>query len=157
MGRNWFCSRTIRYHERSRYAKEGSIPSSFVDIVLCRDSDDVVECRDSKAFDVGVPLLDIENGGEDSLRDVLVERNDGILYDPSLSLLTCFRTARFTRDMDTTDELDNPITDGLRIIFAFNPVTNDLKYHGPTRNPDKIIDFDSLCTSAFFIRSLNFD
>lgn len=51
--------------------------------------------------------------------------------------------------MSTSDPLDNEISDGCRIIFAFNPQTNELKYHGPTRNPDKIIDFESLCMLIF--------
>lgn len=52
----------------------------------------------------------------------------------------------FRRPMTAADEFDNEITDDTRIIFAFNPLTNRLKYHGPTRNPDVIIDFQSDCT-----------
>jgi len=101
------------------------------DIVLCRILDDVPECRDSKAFDVGVPLLDTDVGGENSIRDVNVTREDGVLY------------ATFTRDLMTHEPaFDNPIPDAkIRIIFAFNPVTNELKYHGPTRNPDTVINW----------------
>jgi len=101
------------------------------DIVLCREETGIVECRDSMAFDVGVPTLDIDAGGVNSLRNVIVTRVDGIL------------SAQFTRKVVTGDPLDKDITDGTRIIFAFNPVTNDLLYHGPTRNPDTIIDFMS--------------
>jgi hypothetical protein len=102
------------------------------DIVLCRIFQDVPECRDSKAFDVGVPILDTDReGGENSISDVNVTREDGVLY------------AYFTRTLDAHErDFDNDIPDKkIRIIFAFNPITNDLKYHGPTRNPDTMVNF----------------
>jgi len=39
-------------------------------------------------------------------------------------------------------EYDNTFTDNMRVIFAFNILTNDLQYHGPTRNPDTFINFE---------------
>lgn len=38
------------------------------------------ECRDSKAFDVGVPILDTDRGGLTSLDNVVLSRAEGILY-----------------------------------------------------------------------------
>jgi hypothetical protein len=105
------------------------------DIALCRITDDgVAECRDSKAHDVGVPLLDSDIGGKQSFRNVTLSRVNGIF------------TAIFTRDIGIPEGealYDNDITDGTRIIFAFNPYTNDLIYHGPTRYPGDTIDFIS--------------
>jgi len=103
------------------------------DIALCRIANDVPECRDSKALDVGLPILDADGGGQNSFTGVTVERKDGILR------------AMWTRSMsnDSDPEWDNSLGDNTRIIFAFNPITNDLVYHGPTRNPDTIINFEA--------------
>ena len=101
------------------------------DIVICRISYDMPECLDKKAFDVGPPLNDSDVGGKYSLREVEVSRTDGILR------------AMFTRDLMSSEPLyDNDLPDEeIRVIFAFNPLTNELKYHGPTRNPDTLINF----------------
>jgi hypothetical protein len=58
-------------------------------------------------------------------------------------------TAMFTRDLGTGyDEYDAPITDAQKIIYAFNPDTEELKYHGPTRQSGVTIDWISDCTSG---------
>jgi hypothetical protein len=55
----------------------------------------------------------------------------------------------FTRDLGTGyDEYDAPITDAQKIIYAFNPDTEELKYHGPTRQSGVTIDWISDCTSG---------
>lgn len=53
------------------------------DIVLCRTQENyfVPICSDSKALDVGPPSSDDSlSGGSYNLRDVSVERLDGVLY-----------------------------------------------------------------------------
>jgi len=119
------------------FAPEQKGTMKGADIALCRIFDGVPECRDSKALDVGIPILDTDgngsNKGTDSFTNVTVRRVDGLLL------------AMFTRPMSNEDDedWDNDVGDNTRIIFAFNPITNDLKYHGPTRNPDVIINFES--------------
>eukprot|EP01127_Copromyxa_protea_P018404 TRINITY_DN579_c0_g1_i1.p1 TRINITY_DN579_c0_g1~~TRINITY_DN579_c0_g1_i1.p1 ORF type:complete len:987 (+),score=253.57 TRINITY_DN579_c0_g1_i1:68-3028(+) len=145
---HWAIDRLVEPHDITFYiqvktqgwAGLGFKPESYgtmkgADIVLCRETEDIVECRDSHAFDVGVPTLDTVglNGvvGENSIRDVSVSRTDGVL------------SATWTRAVENDDPLDSDITDDTRIIFAFNPTTNELKYHGPTRNPDTTINFQA--------------
>jgi hypothetical protein len=45
--------------------------------------------------------------------------------------------------MSTVDRWDKPILNDTEqgVIFAFNPSTYDLRYHGPTRSPDYRIKF----------------
>lgn len=51
-----------------------------LDIVLCRTNDQVSECRDSKALDVGIPLLDTDIGGTSDIEVLHLSRENGILY-----------------------------------------------------------------------------
>lgn len=52
----------------------------------------------------------------------------------------------FRRSMGNNgDVYDNPIGDDTRIIFAFHPSTNELRYHGPTRSSSVIMNFQSDC------------
>jgi len=84
-----------------------------------------------------------------------------------------FTSAMFTRLLNTGDSRDKVIQDvrssfldhlsplsefplqtKLRIIFAFNPTTNELQYHGPTRSSARYVNFIEDCTISFssFIR-----
>jgi len=104
------------------------------DIVLCRISDvtNQPECRDSKAFYVGEPLLDTVVGGTDNINLLHYKEGNG------------FTTVVFSRLVDTGDVYDWEITDDTKIIFAFNPTTNALRYHGPTRSSTITLDFQKL-------------
>jgi Animal haem peroxidase/7 transmembrane sweet-taste receptor of 3 GCPR/DOMON domain len=107
------------------------------DIVLMRvldngDGSGTVEARDSFALDVGVPTLDTDlAGGTDDVFDVAGEQGAG------------WSRVRFSRRLDTGDaDFDRPIRDGLtNVIFAYNPDTDELRYHGPTRNANNLINF----------------
>jgi preprotein translocase subunit Sss1 len=104
------------------------------DIALCRIPTDSITgeviCHDMKALDVGVPKLDVEDLGTTyDLYDISGSREDDIL------------NVMFTRKLDATDRYDNSIGDDTRIIFAYNPITNDLRYHGPSRSSATTINF----------------
>jgi len=104
------------------------------DIVLCRMRPDngVGECRDSFAQDVGEPTLDVVLGGHSNLKDVNIVQSDG------------FTSAMFTRPMEAGDSWDKTLSDrSTHIIFAFNPLTNELQYHGPTRSTNRYVNFVS--------------
>eukprot|EP01088_Endostelium_zonatum_P011568 TRINITY_DN25716_c0_g1_i1.p2 TRINITY_DN25716_c0_g1~~TRINITY_DN25716_c0_g1_i1.p2 ORF type:complete len:1320 (-),score=285.30 TRINITY_DN25716_c0_g1_i1:4094-8053(-) len=108
-------------------ADDGTMKNA--DIVLCSKTMGV---RDSYALDVGVPTLDIDlPGGRNSVTNVFFMRND--------SITTCIFTKPRT---PSGDPWDKPIGPGfVKTIFAFNPTTDELVYHGPTRSASMYIDY----------------
>lgn len=122
------------------------------DIYFCRvfDNNGTVEVRDSYAMDVGPPRLDIDacedwNGDgryEESecfgTDDVLHEYDYGVQNDT-----TGITVIRFRRRVDTGDRFDKPIPydQEIQTIFAFNPDTDNFRYHGPTRSPKASINY----------------
>lgn len=118
------------------------------DIVLCRflpqengNVSNLHECRDSFALDVGPPVLDTAIGGTDDIQ-YSYARKDGE-----------FQTFVFVKSFNSSDRWDKPLSNNTdhAVIFAFNPTTYELRYHGPTRSPDYKIRF--LDDSSFNIRS----
>jgi hypothetical protein len=102
------------------------------DIIACRISPTTGfgECRDCYAADVGMPLKDTMLNGESNIEEVMVIQENG------------FTTAMFTRPVEASDKWDKPILNGpTKVIFAFNPITNQFLYHGPTRSSSRMIDF----------------
>eukprot|EP01097_Dermamoeba_algensis_P005564 TRINITY_DN3535_c0_g1_i1.p1 TRINITY_DN3535_c0_g1~~TRINITY_DN3535_c0_g1_i1.p1 ORF type:complete len:537 (-),score=96.12 TRINITY_DN3535_c0_g1_i1:120-1730(-) len=106
------------------------------DIILCRIFDDgTVEVRDSYALDVGVPTLDVELGGTDDITKKSGETINGMT------------TVKFSRPVNSGDKWDKPIrNEAQKVIFAFNALTKDLLYHGPTRSSQKYINLLSVKT-----------
>lgn len=94
------------------------------DIYICRViGNNTAECIDSFARDVGVPTPDTELGGTDDIIWVRGTEQNGIT------------TIEFRRKIDTSDSYDKPITaQDMKLIFAFNPDTDEFLYHGPTRS-----------------------
>ena len=102
------------------------------DIYLARVVNGRVEVRDSYALDVGRPALDEDlEGGSSDVFDVFGAEVDGIT------------TIRFSRKLQSDDAWDKdiPSDDFIKVIFAFNPDTDELFYHGPTRSSARIIRF----------------
>jgi Animal haem peroxidase/7 transmembrane sweet-taste receptor of 3 GCPR/DOMON domain len=117
------------------------------DIYFCRvwSNNGTVEVRDSFALDVGPPRLDqdvpcdldfdgdgeAEGCGESSIRDV-----SG--FEDSVRTVIFFE-----RDLSNDDPWDKdiPFNEEIKVIFAFNPTTDELRYHGPTRSADTFINF----------------
>jgi len=102
------------------------------DIYFCRLWPNLTaEITDRFALDVGPPALDITlPGGTDDILRFTVEHIDGNTI------------CQFTRKLDTGDQWDKPILNGLRKhMFAFNPETNDMVYHGPTRQSNVYFNF----------------
>ena len=101
------------------------------DIYFCRLWPNLTaEITDRFALDVGPPALDIAIGGTDDILRFSVEHIDGNTI------------CQFSRKLFTNDKYDKPIYKGLRKhMFAFNPETNDLVYHGPTRQSNVYFDF----------------
>jgi len=95
------------------------------DIVFCQYfySNNTLFITDRYALDVGPPILDIDLGGEDN-----------ILYGELLAVdgLTIFRFGRPTTSSDQWDKNVSE-TGNTRTMFAFNPESAQLVYHGPTR------------------------
>jgi hypothetical protein len=65
--------------------------------------------------------------------------------------LFVFSTVMFSRLMDTGDIFDWPVGDNTPIIFAFNPETSDLRYHGPTRQSKVTINFETDCVLLLLV------
>jgi len=101
------------------------------DIYFCRLWPNLTaEITDRYALDVGPPALDISIGGEDNILEFSVEHIDGNTI------------CQFTRKVDTGDKWDKVILGGqTKLMFAFNPETTDLVYHGPTRQSNFYFDF----------------
>lgn len=119
------------------------------DIILCRAVSTALgaECRDSKALEVGEPALDSSIlVGKRKRFGQEVEAKDPIMDDVTLHYFAQsngFTTVMFSRLMDTGDIFDWPVGDNTPIIFAFNPETSDLRYHGPTRQSKVTINFET--------------
>ena len=106
------------------------------DILLSRVVHGRVEVRDSYALDVGPPELD--DGSETG---ILNGTSD--VYDVFGSEIDGVTTIRFSRKLRTGDIWDKviPSDDFIKVIFAFNPDTDELFYHGPTRSAERSIRF----------------
>ena len=78
-----------------------------------------------------MPKFDSEIGGT----------NDIIWY--SGSEVDGLTTVEFRRKWTTNDKYDKPIRDNseMKVIFAFNPDTDEYLYHGPTRSANSRINF----------------
>eukprot|EP01126_Amoeba_proteus_P046638 TRINITY_DN5279_c0_g1_i8.p1 TRINITY_DN5279_c0_g1~~TRINITY_DN5279_c0_g1_i8.p1 ORF type:complete len:672 (+),score=129.71 TRINITY_DN5279_c0_g1_i8:1389-3404(+) len=122
------------------WAGIGFNPDAFgsmkgADIVLCTTPDFLIndmptECVDRVALDVGVPIAkDTLTGNRNHLTVYNISRVNGILH------------AMFSRPMRAKGPYDRTIGDNSRVIFAFNPWTNQLFYHGPTREPNNTVNF----------------
>jgi hypothetical protein len=97
------------------------------DIILCRYLADTQtsECTDRYAIDVGVPVLDTSINGTDDITF-------------SNGTITASGTRKFfiTRKFDTGDSIGDKVlgTNLTNLIFAYNPDTVSLSYHGPSRS-----------------------
>jgi hypothetical protein len=103
------------------------------DIILCRYFTDssTHECTDRYALDVGVPTLDTDIGG-----------TDDILFSNVSVNAAGVRRFMITRKLASTDSRDHSLgTTPTKFIFAFNPDTTQLLYHGPTRSPSNVFTF----------------
>eukprot|EP01125_Pyxidicula_operculata_P017116 TRINITY_DN5960_c0_g1_i1.p1 TRINITY_DN5960_c0_g1~~TRINITY_DN5960_c0_g1_i1.p1 ORF type:complete len:684 (+),score=108.85 TRINITY_DN5960_c0_g1_i1:1085-3136(+) len=93
------------------------------------------ECRDSFSLDVGIPVLDtrLNPPGTDDIIDCVVIQDNK------------FTSAMFTRKLVTGDTIGdkNILASQIKVIYAFNPISNYLTYHGPTRNSSIFFDFVS--------------
>jgi hypothetical protein len=87
---------------------------------------------------VGEPIQDGAipiNPGSNNLEAITVIQENG------------FTTAIFSRPVKASDQWDKAIPRAkLKIIFAFNPITNNLLYHGPSRSASRSVDFFAECT-----------
>eukprot|EP00008_Paramoeba_atlantica_P006622 CAMPEP_0201478382 /NCGR_PEP_ID=MMETSP0151_2-20130828/3237_1 /ASSEMBLY_ACC=CAM_ASM_000257 /TAXON_ID=200890 /ORGANISM="Paramoeba atlantica, Strain 621/1 / CCAP 1560/9" /LENGTH=1127 /DNA_ID=CAMNT_0047859443 /DNA_START=128 /DNA_END=3511 /DNA_ORIENTATION=+ len=102
------------------------------DIYFCRyfSNNDTAEITDRYALDVGPPALDTDLGGADNIIDFSVSQEDGQTI------------CQFSRVIDTEDVYDKVIRDeNMKTMFAYNPETDELKYHGPTRQSNIFINF----------------
>eukprot|EP00211_Chloroparvula_japonica_P000644 CAMPEP_0119119492 /NCGR_PEP_ID=MMETSP1310-20130426/960_1 /TAXON_ID=464262 /ORGANISM="Genus nov. species nov., Strain RCC2339" /LENGTH=1602 /DNA_ID=CAMNT_0007108933 /DNA_START=190 /DNA_END=4998 /DNA_ORIENTATION=+ len=106
------------------------------DIYFCRVyGEDDFELTDRFALDVGPPRNDTDIGGEDNVIRIgnlaaAAEEVDGSTI------------CQFTRPLNSGDDFDKVIDRGLtKIMFAFNPFTDDEVYHGPTRDTNIYINF----------------
>ena len=121
------------------------------DLYFCRvwDINSTAECRDSFALDVGPPRLDEDTGlgctdslyyGPGQTRETADLRYFGGYQDGAET------TIWFTRRFDTGDEACDkviPYNNFIQLIFAFNPNTDEMKYHGPTRSATQQVNFFS--------------
>ena len=113
------------------------------DLYFCRvfDNNGTAECRDSFALDVGPPRLDGDTGiqgcidslyyGVDLSRENADPRYFGGYQDSAET--TVWFTRRLSSGGDPCDK-DIPYNGLIQLIFAFNPNTDEIKYHGPTRS-----------------------
>ena len=89
-----------------------------------------VELYDRYALDVGVPTEDASLGRTNDILFLDGSEQDGVT------------TIEFRRKIDTGDKWDKPITSGdVKVIFAYNPDTDEFLYHGPTRSSTARINF----------------
>ena len=80
---------------------------------------DSFEVNDKWGKKPGRPEVDIELGGEDNILEYGGNRTNGITQ------------MRFRRKLVTGDVWDHPILEGdIMCIFAYNPTTDELKFHG---------------------------
>jgi class 3 adenylate cyclase len=129
----------------------GKTAMYHADMVIGRVADYGPTVGDYFSFELGVPSLDTAIGCEDDMQDASLEmRNDGT------------RVMRFTRRFETTDSMqkrgrlqggndvikqsetvqcDAPIVLDQKhlVLYAFNPVADELAYHGATRGTARVV------------------
>ena len=129
----------------------GKTAMYHADMVIGRVADYVPTVGDYFSFELGVPSLDTAIGCEDDLQDASLEvKNDGT------------RVMRFARRFETTDSMssrgklqggndivkqsetvqcDAPIVLDRKhfVLYAFNPVADELEYHGATRGTARVV------------------
>lgn len=112
--------------------------------------DHAVEVRDSFALDVGPPRLDIDVPDEDCGDSLyygkgVTDRSEADPYYYGGNYFNGITTIYFTRRRAPGDSCDKPIpyNDYTTLIFAFNPNTKEMLYHGPTRAANNSINFFS--------------
>jgi hypothetical protein len=130
------------------------------DLYFCRvwDANLTAECRDSFALDVGPPRMDPDANGAPFDGKTLSGCEDSLYYgagrtrdtaDPEFFggyQQTSETTIWFTRKLNTGDndcDKQIPYNGFIQLIFAFNPTTDEMKYHGPTRSPNQTVNFFS--------------
>ncbi len=102
------------------------------DIVICRVVNNQVDISDRYAEDVGIPTLDTDIGGTNDLYDKWGYE------DAARGFTVC----GFSRNITVTDSRDHSLpNEDIKIIFAYHPTDDTLLYHGPTRSPEKSINF----------------
>ena len=101
------------------------------DIYFCQVIDGVGLITDRYALDVGPPTLDTDLNGEDNIIDFFASEVDGSTV------------CQFSRRVNTGDNNWDKVIENrlMKTMFAFNPETDDLVYHGPTRQSDVFINF----------------
>jgi peroxidase len=108
------------------------------DIFLCRNPNGTYIFMDAYALDVGPPTSDTSLPG--GTYDI---------YNTSGQFLNGITTCRWTKPRVTKDQWDHPIIVGATpIIFAFQPTSNELVYHGPTRSATATLNVLSCIGSA---------
>jgi hypothetical protein len=91
---------------------------------------DRVELYDTYALDVGLPTGDKELGGSRDILFLSGSEENGVT------------TIEFRRKLVTGDKWDKDILNRqTKVIFAYNPDTDDFLYHGPTRSAATTINF----------------
>ena len=99
-------------------------------VITDANGNQITEVFDRYAQDVGVPTPDADLGGVDNILWFAGNESNGIT------------TIEFRRKLDTGDQWDKVIRpDKMKTIFAFNPLTDDFLYHGPTRASNAYINF----------------